>query len=219
MNILYVYAHPNPLSFNAMLKDNALDLFSTLKSPVKISDLYADKFKATADWGDFDTDGAESNSQYFLAQQHAYNNQRLSDDITSELHKIAWANHIIFQFPLWWFSTPAILKGWLDRILVKGFAYDAGKIFNDGLLQGKTASLIVTTQSPESAYQSDGLHQATIDAFLHHIHHTLRFVGIKTLEPFVTYAAFNLDVLQQETIVENFLFYLKKLVENYNQIK
>ena|SRR3990167_9368591 len=219
MNILYVYAHPNPASFNGMLKQHASDLFTQLKSEIKFSNLYEDHFKAIADWDDFNLDETEINSQYFLAQQDAYKNQKLSADISAELTKIAWADHIIFQFPLWWFSTPAILKGWLDRVLVKGFAYDTGKIFNDGLLKGKTASLAVTTQSPEAAYQINGLHQATIDTFLHHIHHTLRFAGIKTLEPFVIYAAFNLDVEQEEKIVKDYLTYLNNLVENYNELK
>lgn len=211
MNILYVYAHPNPSSFNGMLKQHALNLFTQLKLDIQISDLYAEHFKAIADWKDFKSNEAGINSQYFLAQQAAYKTKTLSIDIHSELTKIAWAKHIIFQFPLWWFSTPAILKGWLDRVLVKGFAYDAGKIFNDGLLKGKTASLVVTTQSPESAYQINGAHQATIDTFLHHIHHTLRFVGIETIAPFVIYAAFNLDEERKANIVKEYVDYLKNL--------
>lgn len=213
MKILYVYAHPNPDSFNGVLKQHALDALQRPDVEVKVSDLYHDHFKALADWRDFESTDAKSPSQYFLAQQAAYQNHTLSSDIREELDKIAWADHIIFQFPLWWFSTPAILKGWFDRVLVKGFAYDAGKVFNAGLLKGKTASLVVTTQSPESAYQTDGLHQASIHAFLHPIHHTLRFVGIETLAPFVTYAAFNLDAVQNEKIVNDYLGYLDNLVK------
>src|SRR5579863_5706741 len=98
MNILYVYAHPNPMSFNGMLKQDALDALAKLKSPIQVSELYAIKFKAIADWDDFNMDGAENNSQYFLAQQQAYQDQVLASDITLELNKISWANHIIFQF-------------------------------------------------------------------------------------------------------------------------
>ncbi len=210
MNILYVIAHPNPDSFNAMLKQHALNFLTQHKVNVETTDLYAAHFKAIADWSDFTSN--ETNTQYFLAQQAAYQNQQLTTDIAKELEKIAWANHIIFQFPLWWFSTPAVLKGWFDRVLVKGFAYDAGKVFNDGLLKGKTASLVVSTQSPESAYQPDGLHHATLDTFLHHIHHTLRFVGIKPFAPFATYAAFNLDSTQEEKIIADYQGYLKNLI-------
>lgn len=209
MNILYVYAHPNPASFNHALKENALGFFKHNNIPVEVSDLYANHFKATADWNDFLVE--EPNTQYFLAQQAAFQHQQLTPDIHTELEKIAKADHIIFQFPLWWFSTPAILKGWLDRVLVKGFAYDAGKVFENGLLKGKTASLVVTTQSPESAYQLDGLHEADIHSFLHPIHHTLRFVGIKPLSPHVVYAAFNLDTSQQTKIIADYEDYLKNL--------
>lgn len=219
MNILYVYAHPNPASFNGLLKQQALKALNDAGVNVKCSDLYAEHFKAVADWDDFHSEETKGHSQYFLAQQAAYQNHALSTDITTELDNIAWADHIVFQFPLWWFSMPAILKGWLDRVLVKGFAYDAGKIFNEGLLKGKTASLVVTTQSPASAYQLDGAHQATIESFLHPIHHTLRFVGIQPLAAFVAYAAFNLDEIQQERIVKDYLAYLQTIVENDNELK
>lgn len=211
MNILYVYAHPNPSSFNGMMKQRAIQLFSDQNIDVKVSDLYSEKFNAIADWHDFHKSESDRSGQYFLAQQEAYINHTLTADINAEIDKITWADHILFQFPLWWFSTPAILKGWLDRVLVKGFAYDAGKVFNEGLLKGKTASLVTSTQSPESAYQTNGLHQATIDTFLHHIHHTLRFVGIETRTPFVTYGAFNLDAVTEENIVNEYVEYLKKL--------
>ncbi len=214
MNILYVYAHPNQASFNSMLMQHALTSLGHMGAKVKVTNLYEMGFKATADWDDFMLHEKETNSQYFLAQQQAYLNQNLTEDIRTELDKISWADHIIFQFPLWWFSTPAIMKGWMDRVLVKGFAYDAGKVFNQGLLKGKTASLVVTTQSPASTYQVDGVHQATIDAFLHHIHHTLHFVGIETISPFVIYAAFNLDTTQQEKHVTDYLVYLENLVKN-----
>lgn len=208
MKILYVYAHPNAVSLNNTLKQHALDFLSTLNASVTLSDLYANHFKATADWNDFNTTNIDVHLQYFLAQQSAYNNHQLTSDITEEIDKIASVDHIILQFPLWWFSTPAILKGWLDRVLVKGFAYDSGKVFDEGLLKGKTASLVVTTQSPKSAYQIDGMHGATIDTFLHHIHHTLHFVGIKTLSPFVIYSAFNLDSTEQAAITKQYRDYL-----------
>lgn len=208
MNILYVYAHPQPSSFNAKIKNDAVDFLSK-KSTLHISDLYKDNFNAVASWGDF---SHEAQTQYFAAQYEAFKNRRLVKDIQAELKKVNQADHFIFQFPLWWFSVPAILKGWFDRIFIKGFAYDSGKIFKEGLLRGKTASLILTTQSPKSAYQVSGVHGATIDVFLQHIHHTLRFVGIQTLEPFVIYGAFNLDKEHQTTILQNYHLYLEKLV-------
>lgn len=126
----------------------------------------------------------------------------------AELKKIADADHIILQFPLWWFSTPAIMKDWIDRVLVKGFAYDTGKTFADGLLRGKTASLTITAQSPESAYQRNGIHGATLQEFLLPIHHALRFTGIETLEPFVVYEAVDISPERSEKIMGDYRGYL-----------
>lgn len=211
MKIHYIYAHPNPDSFNRMLKDHALTILTRLNHETLLSDLYAEQFTSTASWHDFDIPKNELNSQYFLAQQEAYNKHRLASDINNEIQKIREADHLIFQFPLWWFSVPAILKGWFDRVLVKGFAYDAGKVFGDGLLKGKKASLILSTQSPEPAFKSDGVHGTTIDAFLLPIHHTLRFVGITSTSPFVTYGAFNLNNDQEKEIINRLDTYLNSL--------
>lgn len=211
MNILYVYAHPNLHSFNGLLKEKGVKVLQQAQHNVIVSDLYAQKFNATADNTDFNLPAAERHSQYFLSQKIAYEKHALVEDIQSEIEKISWANHIIFQFPLWWFSVPAILKGWLDRVLVKGFAYDTGKTFSNGLLKEKSASVIVTTQSPETAYQIEGVHGCTIDAFLHPIHHTLRFSGIQVLEPFVIYGAFDIDEKRQINILNAYQDYLKNL--------
>lgn len=209
MTILYVYANPNPLSFNGELKNIALSTLGT-KHDVLLSDLYAENFNPVASWDDFTIPAGKLPHSYLAAQQTAYRDDKMAADIQTELHKISAADHLIFQFPLWWFAAPAILKGWLDRNLIKGFAYDAGKIFKDGLLRGKTASLVVTTQSPESAYQLNGAHGATIEAFLHPIHHTLRFTGIKTLTPHIIYQAYDLDEPRSQRILSDYRDYLSR---------
>lgn len=206
MNILYVYAHPNNASLNAALKQQALQTLQATGKQVTVSDLYAMNFKPAADLHDFTQSAGDQ--QYFLAQQKAFSNHQLSNDITTELEKIAAADHIILQFPMWWFGMPAILKGWFDRVFVKGFAYDAGKMFATGLLQGKTASITVTTQSPQAAYQKDGVHGAVITEFLLPVHHTLRFAGIRTREPFVVFGAFNVEEERKRGIMNEYEKYL-----------
>lgn len=203
MKILYVYAHPCSNSFNAFLHAHALANLKNAGHQLILSDLYDQQFNPVASFADFRPNVTHS-SQYFLAQQEAYQHHNLAPDITAEINKIQAAECIIFQFPLWWFSVPAILKGWLDRVLVKGFAYDTGKIFNEGLLKNKTASFIITTQSPRSAYQENGLHGATIEEFLLPFKHTLRFVGIIVKSTFVAYGAYNLNETQQNEIVKEF---------------
>jgi NAD(P)H dehydrogenase (quinone) len=55
------------------------------------------------------------------------------------------ADLLILQFPIWWFGMPAILKGWADWVLARGFAYVAGRKYDTGMFRGKTAMVAATT--------------------------------------------------------------------------
>lgn len=211
MNILYVYAHPNLHSFNELLKNHGIKILEKLGHTIILSNLSNMHFNPVASWNDFDMETTSISSQYFLAQQEAFKSHSLAHDIQNELDKITEADYLLLQFPLWWFSMPAILKGWFDRIFVKGFAYDTGKIFQDGLLKKKQASLVITTQSEKTAYQKDGLHGADIATFLHPIHHTLHFAGIKTHTPFTAYNIFNLKETRVNEILNDYQHYLEGL--------
>ena len=76
--------------------------------------------------------------------------QALEPDLLSAQSDILWATHLVFVFPIWWGGIPALMKGFLDRIFLPGFAfkYRAGKTFPDKLLQGRTAHLLVTLDTP-----------------------------------------------------------------------
>ena len=135
--------------------------------------------------------------------------------IETEQLKIARADHIIFQFPLWWFSMPATMKDWMDRVFTKGFAYDAGKTFVDGLLRGKTAALVITMQSPFDAYKNDGIHGHELDNFLLPIQHTLRFTGIENQASFTVYDAHQFDEARFQSVMVDYKNYLA----NYSSLQ
>lgn len=101
----------------------------------------------------------------------------LEPDLLEAQAAIKWADHLVFVYPTWWGTLPALLKGFLDRILLPGFAfkYREGSVLWDKLLSGKTARLIVTTDTPiwynRFVYGQPG-HRAMKIA-------TLQFCGIK----------------------------------------
>jgi len=76
--------------------------------------------------------------------------QELEPDIDMLKQKITDAQHLVFVYPVWWGSVPALLKGMLDRIFLPGFAfsYQDGNPFPKQLLKGRTARLIVTMDTP-----------------------------------------------------------------------
>lgn len=211
MNILLVYAHPESTSFNSALKNQAISTLEKNNHDVVISDLYAMKFNPVASWNDFKNIDAALPKQYGVVQQEAFFKNALTDDIQQEQQKIANSDVIIFQFPLWWFGVPAILKGWFDRVIAAGFAYEKGKWFDTGLLKPRRALLSLTTQSPPSAYQPGEMH-GDIDAYLKPIHHTLRFAGLEVISPFVAYGVMNIDEKAREEYLQKFSEYLTQVI-------
>ncbi|MFS0725608.1 NAD(P)H-dependent oxidoreductase [Paenibacillus sp. 1P07SE] len=74
----------------------------------------------------------------------------LEEDLLEAQETIRWADHLVFVYPTWWGSVPAVLKGFIDRVFLPGFAYRYRKdsIWWDKLLQGRSAHLIVTLDTP-----------------------------------------------------------------------
>ena len=95
---------------------------------------------------------------------------------------------MIWQFPLWWFSVPAILKGWADRVLAMGKTYGGDRFYENGVCKGKRALLSVTTGGPAPAYDH-GAFNGDIHGILRPIQRgILRFVGFDVLAPHIVYA-------------------------------
>jgi hypothetical protein len=78
----------------------------------------------------------------------------LEPDLLKMQQEITAADHLVFVYPNWWSTLPALLKGFIDRVFVPTFAfkYRPNSPFWDKLLQGKTARLIVTMDTPQWYY-------------------------------------------------------------------
>lgn len=178
MNVLIVYAHPEPLSLTGSLKNFAVERLTQASHQVQVSDLYAMKWKAALDADDSLEGPATARFDPSLDSQRAFANGMQSADIAREQQKLRWADAVLLQFPLWWFSMPAILKGWVERVYAYGFAYGVGEHsdthwgdrYGEGTLAGKRAMLIVTAGGWESHYAPRGIN-GPIDDILFPIQH------------------------------------------------
>jgi putative NADPH-quinone reductase len=76
--------------------------------------------------------------------------QELEPDLVAAQTAISWAQHIVFVYPIWWGAMPALLKGFIDRLFLPGFAfkYREDSQFWDRLLSGRSAHLLVTMDTP-----------------------------------------------------------------------
>ncbi|WP_109479815.1 NAD(P)H-dependent oxidoreductase [Paraburkholderia sp. C35] len=210
MNVLLVYAHPEPRSLNGALKDFTVSRLEAAGHSVQVSDLYAMNWKASLDARD--STGAPLGDRFdpSLDSKHAFENGLQSEDIALEQKKLLWADALILQFPLWWFSMPAILKGWVERVYAYGFAYGVGEHsdarwgdrYGEGTLAGKRAMLIVTTGGWESHYGARGIN-GPIDDLLFPIHHgILYYPGFDVLPPFVIYRTGKMDEMRYAATCE-----------------
>lgn len=201
MRVLLVFAHPEPRSLNAALRDVAVSELQTQGHEVLVSDLYAQRWKAPIDRADFPLLGPEERLMVPAASGAAFAADALTEDVKAEQEKLLWADVLILQFPLWWFSMPAILKGWVERVYARGFAYGVGEHserrwgdrYGEGMLAGKRAMLIVTAGGWAEHYSARGIN-GPIDDLLFPINHgILYYPGYKVLPPFVVYQADRLD--------------------------
>ena len=157
MKVLIVHAHPEPQSFGAALRDRALQTLSGAGHAVQVSDLYAMDFEPVARGSDFTQRRFADKLQYDREQKFAAAHDAFAPDIQAEIDKLLWSDLLILQFPLWWFSVPAIMKGWIDRVLANGVAYGAGKRIETGGLRGRSAMIATTTGCREEMMACDGL--------------------------------------------------------------
>lgn len=201
MNVLIVYAHPEPRSFNGTLKAFAVKRLEDAGHAVRVSDLYEMKWKAVLDAGDSTDHVAGAVFHPSSDSKHAFANGTQSEDIACEQEKLKWADAVIFQFPLWWFSMPAIMKGWVERVYAYGFAYGVGEHsdhrwgdrYGEGSLSGKRAMLVVSTGGWEPHYSARGINGPIDDVLFPINHGVLFYPGFEVLPPFVVYRTSKMD--------------------------
>lgn len=202
MKVLVVYAHPEPLSFNAALKDAAVAALQAQGHAVQVNDLHAMGFKAVTDAADFPVRADPSRLVIPKEQAAAHARGTTAPDIAAEHAKLAWADALLLQFPLWMYGLPALLKGWCDRVFSEGFVNDPpnGRLFDRGHMAGKRAMLSLTTGGKPGGFAANGRH-GPMEAILWPIHTALRFQGFDLLPPFVAYDVVRGDdVARQEAL-------------------
>ncbi len=203
MKVFIVHAHAEPKSFNAALFRTAQDTLRSAGHTVTISDLYSMKFDPVSDRRNFTT---VKNTEFFkqqIEEMHATETGGFAPDVEAELRKLEACDLMIWQFPLWWFGLPGILKGWVDRVFAMGRTYGGERFYQNGVFKGKRALLSVTTGGPEAVYQKGGWN-GDIHAILRPIQRgILRFTGWEVLAPHLVYAPVRVTAEEREAALNS----------------
>lgn len=109
MKVYVVYCHPDPDSFTAVVRARATDELEAAGHRVRMSDLYADGFEPA------------------LSRQERLEHlaPKTTDPLVTEYcANLRWCSALVFIYPTWWSGQPAMLTGWLDRVLLRGVAWE-----------------------------------------------------------------------------------------------
>lgn len=104
----------------------------------------------------------------------------LESDLLKSQETLKWADHIVWVYPVWWGSVPAIMKGFLDRVLLPGFAFKKreGSVWWDKYFTGKTSRLICTMDQPTWFYRI--INRAPSHHAMKKL--TMNFIGVKSVK-------------------------------------
>lgn len=106
-------------------------------------------------------------------------------DAAAEQKVLETADRIVFQFPMYWYSSPALLKQWEDTVLAYGWAYGT----NGTALHGKQLMIAVSPGAPANRYGSEGMYRYTVEELLRPFETMTVLTGLEYTKPFITIGA------------------------------
>lgn len=122
------------------------------------------------------------------------------------------ADRVVLQFPFYWYSSPPVLKAWLDQVFLFGFAYGTG----GNQLSGKELGLAISTGGPAESFQAGAFNNFSMPEFLAPFQQTALMVGMTYLPPFVLHSAMSRDQTRLNASIPALISYAteQRLVPN-----
>ncbi len=209
--VLIVHAHPEPASFTSAMMRTATETLHRCGADVVVSDLYADGFDPVVKATDFRDRGDPTYFNVALEQRHADRAGTLPDDVRREVERVEWADLILMTFPLYWFSVPAILKGWIDRVLVSGRCYGGRRFYDRGPLAGRTGAVALTMGGRPHMIGPGSIHGPIETMLKPLLQGTLGYTGMQVLPPFVACHVPYIDDGARRAILGDFSGWLARM--------
>ena len=129
-------------------------------------------------------------------------------DISAQQDRLAATDIIVFQHPMYWYSTPALLKEYVDLVFSHGFAYGEGT----KKLAGKVLTQAVSMGGDAQSFHSDGFNRFTVAELLRPMEATAHFCGMRWLAPFVTHGGHTIQDHEITAASEHYGAWLQQLI-------
>lgn len=134
----------------------------------------------------------------------AYPNEEI--DVDAEQKLMEQHDRVILQFPIYWYSSPSLLKKWQDTVLTYGWAYGS----TGNKLHGKELLLAVSVGASEDSYTAEGAFSFTLTELLRPFHATSNMIGTRYLTPYAAFGVMQLTDEQIEQTVKDYLAHVLK---------
>lgn len=190
---LIVLAHPEPQSFCAELARRAATRLQSC-CEVRSLNLYAEGFDPVIRPVHFPDRVQRERFEPMVEQAQQAAMSAVTPDVAEHQALLTWCDRLVLVFPLWWWSMPAILKGWVDRVLSTDFAYGARD------LSGRRAMICTTAETKAERFApTDGNNP------LHHIERgILKFCGFEVAPSFVAPDIYSATDAQRRDLLSMF---------------
>lgn len=197
-----VYCHPEPKSFVAAMRDTVCRALAESGWDLTFSDLHAARFNPVASAEDFGERERADHLVYSLEQRHGWSNDSIAEDIAAEVDKVLRADMLVLVFPLFWYSVPAQLKGWIDRVFLSGVFFGGRRVYDRAGMVGKRALVVASLGGRAQMFGPDAIHGELNGMLRHLLQGTLGYVGFDVCEPFYAYHVPYIDDRERRAILD-----------------
>ena len=191
MKVLNILSSHYDQAFNNVLMDTFNTSLESNGHSQETIDLYKASFNPVMNGDDF----------------NQFMNKEMPKEILDLQTKVSESDVLTFFYPVWWNDMPAIMKGWIDRVFSKGFAYDYGADGSKGMLGHiKKVILVCTLGNSQEEVVSSGLENAMRTKEEAGV---FKYSGVQEVEHHFLY-----DVYKSEDIRNNYLDLMKTIAKN-----
>jgi NAD(P)H dehydrogenase (quinone) len=188
MQFHLVHAHPEQTSFTAAMRDTIVETAKGAGHSITVSDLHAMNFNPVMSADDFGVRKDPDHMTYALEQRHNWKESTIAPDIAAEIEKVLAADVLGFTFPLQWFGVPAILKGWIERVMISGPFYGGRRVYGQGGLAGKRGFAAFGLGGRLHMFGDGAIHGPLATGMMKHFFQgTMGYVGLTVHEPFIAW--------------------------------
>ena len=212
MRALIVHAHPEPESFTGAMRDTIVDALQERGDQIEVVDLYRLGFNPVLSRADFLAPANPDNFAYTAEQRAGYKSASLARDILEQVEAVLAADLLVLTFPVYWFSMPAILKGWIDRVFLAGPMYSGRNMYSRGGMRGRRALVAASLGGRDHMFGPMALHGELERGMMSHLlQGSLGVVGYDVIAPFWAYHAPYVDQPARTRMLEELRAYVLNL--------